>query len=82
MRISVPAIEIAHHRDALSIGRPHGEIGAASPVDLDALWKKLGIQRKPDGSIEFVPSAPQAKARDAITRPEDSSKNSVVHSGP
>ena len=50
-------------------------------VDLDALWKKLGIQRKPDGSIEFVPSAPQAKARDAITRPEDSSKSPVVHSG-
>jgi hypothetical protein len=39
-----------------------------APVDLDALWKKLGIQRKPDGSIELVPGAPQANVRDAITR--------------
>jgi hypothetical protein len=40
-----------------------------APADLDALWKKLGIQRKPDGSIELVPGAPQANVRDAITRP-------------
>ena len=36
--------------------------------DLDALWKKFGIQRKPDGSIEFVPGAPDARFREAITR--------------
>jgi predicted metalloprotease with PDZ domain len=40
-----------------------------APVDLDALWKKLGIQRKSDGSIELVPGAPEANLREAITRP-------------
>jgi len=40
-----------------------------APVDLAALWQKLGIQRKPDGSIELVPSAPLANIREAITRP-------------
>ena len=39
------------------------------PVDLAALWQKLGIQRKPSGSIQFVPSAPLASIREAITRP-------------
>ena len=38
-------------------------------VDLEAMWKKLGIRRKSDGSIEFVPSAPEAKLREAITQP-------------
>jgi hypothetical protein len=37
------------------------------PVDLAALWKRLGIQRQPDGSIKFDPSAPEANIRDAIT---------------
>jgi len=41
----------------------------SAPVDLAALWQKLGIQRKPDGSIELVPSAPLANIREAITRP-------------
>jgi hypothetical protein len=40
-----------------------------APIDLEALWTKLGIRRKSDGSIEFVPSAPEAKLREAITRP-------------
>ncbi len=40
-----------------------------APVDLPALWKKLGIQRNADGSIEFVPGAPLANIREAITRP-------------
>ncbi len=40
-----------------------------APVDLAALWQKLGIQRKPGGSIEFVPSTPLANIREAITRP-------------
>jgi len=39
-----------------------------APVDLDALWKKFGIQGKPDGSIELVPGAPDAKIREAIAR--------------
>lgn len=40
-----------------------------APVDLVALWNQLGIQRKANGSIEFVPSAPLAEIREAITRP-------------
>ncbi len=40
-----------------------------APVDLAALWQKLGIQRKPDGSIELVPGAPLANIGQAITRP-------------
>lgn len=38
-------------------------------VDLPALWQQLGIERKPDGSIEFISSAPLANIREAITRP-------------
>jgi len=41
-----------------------------APVDLAALWQRLGIERKPDGSIEFVDSAPLANIREAITRPQ------------
>jgi predicted metalloprotease with PDZ domain len=37
----------------------------AVPVDLAALWKKLGIQRKGEGSVEFV-AAPLATVREAI----------------
>ena len=40
-----------------------------SPVDLKDLWQKLGIERKPDGSVEFDNRAPLAKIREAITRP-------------
>jgi hypothetical protein len=40
-----------------------------APVDLPALWQKLGIQRNPDGPIEFVPDAPLTNVREAITRP-------------
>jgi hypothetical protein len=40
------------------------------PVDLAALWKRLGIQREPDGSIKFDPSAPEAAIRAAITSPQ------------
>ncbi len=39
-----------------------------APVDLPALWNQLGIQSKGNGSIEFVPGAPLAKIREAITR--------------
>jgi hypothetical protein len=37
------------------------------PVDLPMLWNELGVRRKPDGSIEFVSSAPLARIREAIT---------------
>jgi predicted metalloprotease with PDZ domain len=39
-----------------------------APVDLAALWKKLGIQRKPDGSVVFDSNAPDAAIREAMTR--------------
>lgn len=41
----------------------------AAPVDLNALWQKLGIQRAPDGTVRFDDQAPLAKVREAITRP-------------
>jgi hypothetical protein len=41
-----------------------------SAVDLAALWKELGIQRAPDGTIHFDPAAPLADVRVAVTRPE------------
>ena len=44
-----------------------------APVDLPALWKRLGIQRDSGGSIELVPGAPLANIREAITRPATSS---------
>ncbi len=40
-----------------------------APVDLAALWQKLGIQRAPDGTVAFNDKAPLAKVREAITRP-------------
>jgi hypothetical protein len=39
-----------------------------APVDLDLLWKKLGIETK-DGSVKFNDKAPQANIRKAITAP-------------
>src|SRR5208337_2968788 len=41
-----------------------------SAVDLPALWKKLGLRRNNDGSIEFVAGAPLTDVREAITRPK------------
>ena len=38
-------------------------------IDLAGMWQKLGIERKPDGSITFNSHAPMADIRDAITRP-------------
>ena len=35
MRIGIPSVEVAHHRDALCVGRPHREVGAAPAVLLD-----------------------------------------------
>jgi hypothetical protein len=40
---------------------------APAPVDLKALWKQLGVQRR-DGKIEFDDAAPLASVRKAITR--------------
>ena len=36
-------------------------------VDLGKLWDELGVRARPDGSVEFVSSAPLAKIREAIT---------------
>jgi len=36
-------------------------------VDLPKLWEELGVRTKPDGSIEFVSTAPLARIREAIT---------------
>ena len=38
-------------------------------VDLDALWRKLGIQRGAKGAIELIAEAPDANIREAITKP-------------
>ena len=38
-------------------------------VDLSALWQRLGIERKPDGSVEFSSRAPLANVRQAIATP-------------
>jgi hypothetical protein len=40
-------------------------------VDLNDLWKKLGIRRRPDGSVELINDAPLANIREAITRPNN-----------
>jgi hypothetical protein len=40
--------------------------GSPSPVDLNALWKGLGVDRK-EGLIRFNDSAPLAAIRRAIT---------------
>ena len=43
-----------------------------SPVDLEALWKELGVERK-QGEIRFKDSAPLARIRRAITTPKSAS---------
>lgn len=42
--------------------------GQPSPVDLNALWKQLGISRDAGGAIQFDSHAPLADVRLAITR--------------
>ena len=42
-----------------------------APVDLDQLWKKLGIELK-DGAVKFNDKAPEAGIRKAITAPQGS----------
>jgi hypothetical protein len=46
-----------------------------APVDLDQLWKKLGIELK-DGSVMFNDKAPEANIRKAITSPQSSAPTS------
>lgn len=41
-----------------------------APVDLNAMWTKLGVQRQADGSVQFVASAPSASVRETITKAE------------
>lgn len=41
---------------------------APAPVDLSALWKELGVERR-SGKIEFIDGAPLAAIRKAITQP-------------
>jgi hypothetical protein len=41
---------------------------APSPVELSALWRELGVERR-NGKIEFIDTAPLAAIRKAITQP-------------
>jgi hypothetical protein len=52
------------------------------PVDLPAIWAKLGIERDGD-KVHFLDSAPEAKIREAITwgatsSPPDAPKKSAT----
>jgi hypothetical protein len=38
-----------------------------APVDLGALWKELGVERR-NGKTEFIDGAPLAAIRKAITQ--------------
>jgi len=38
-----------------------------APVDLEELWKRLGVQRGEDGGVRFDDKAPEANMRRAIT---------------
>jgi hypothetical protein len=40
---------------------------AGEPVDLDALWRSLGVSRNPDGSVGLHDDAPLAAVRRAIS---------------
>jgi hypothetical protein len=51
-----------------------------APVDLDQLWKKLGIAMK-DGSGEFNDKAPEASIRRAITARQNLSASTPSKSG-
>jgi hypothetical protein len=39
-------------------------------VDLTALWRSLGVERRADGSMRYDDSAPLAEVRRAITDPK------------
>jgi hypothetical protein len=42
---------------------------APAPLDLSALWRELGVERR-NGKIKFNDGAPLAAIRKAITRPK------------
>jgi hypothetical protein len=55
--------------------------GQPYEVDLPAMWKELGVERKGD-TVRFVDSAPLAATRQAITyRERDSSSNLTIGAG-
>ena len=41
VRVGIPAVEVADHRDALGIGRPHREVGARLAVEFGQVRAKL-----------------------------------------
>ncbi len=53
----------------------YAEMAAKSqPIDLDALWKKLGVTLTRDGKIEYNDEAPLASIRKAITEVKEPEK--------
>jgi hypothetical protein len=48
--------------------------GAPVPVDLEGIWKKLGVMRAPGGGVRFDDTAPEAAIRIAITRTPSSGR--------
>ncbi len=50
----VPAIEVSHDGDLLGIGRPHGEIGAASTAGLDGMGPQLFVEAKMTSLVEEI----------------------------
>jgi hypothetical protein len=44
-------------------------------VDLDGLWKELGVERAAGGGVEFNDAAPDAAIREAITRTPQAAKS-------
>lgn len=65
-------ISVADHATGTKVlARLYKSMGVRSfhPVDLDSLWKQLGIRELPK-SVTFNNNAPLAKIREAITTPE------------
>jgi hypothetical protein len=64
------ALEIGDRATGVAVLRELYDKMKASPapVDLDALWKELGVERR-NGKIEFNGGAPLAAIRRAITQP-------------
>jgi hypothetical protein len=64
------ALEIGDRATGVTVLRELYDKMKASPapVDLDALWKELGVERR-NGKIEFKNEAPLSAIRKAITQP-------------
>lgn len=43
-------------------------------ADLDALWKRLGVEKKPEGGVRLDDSAPDSRVRRALTARETSGR--------